>query len=94
MTPRSMLTVSALMGFAAVALGAFGAHGLKVVPEQNNQLANWNTAAHYHLVHAAVLLIVALIAAPLAGLIPLASLSGILIAVAIRMASPVPPIWV
>ena len=38
------------------------------------------------LVHAAILLIVALIAAPLAGLIPLATLSGILIAVAMRRA--------
>ena len=60
MTPRAALIASALMGFAAVALGAFGAHGLKGLLEQNNQLANWNTAAHYHLVHAAVLLALAL----------------------------------
>jgi uncharacterized membrane protein YgdD (TMEM256/DUF423 family) len=48
------------MGFLAVALGAFGAHKLRPVLEQSNQLAHWNTAAHYHLIHAAVLLAIAL----------------------------------
>ena len=50
--------IAAVLGFAAVALGAFGAHGLKPVLEANQQLANWQTAASYHLVHAAVLLFV------------------------------------
>ena len=50
--------IAAVFGFAAVALGAFGAHGLKPVLEANQQLANWQTAASYHLVHAAVLLFV------------------------------------
>ena len=46
-------------------------------------------------VHSVVLLLVALFAAPLAGLIPLACLSGILITVAIRMAEwdTFPEIW-
>ena len=45
----------ALLAALAVALGAFGAHGLKgrVDPDM---LAVWNTAAHYHLVHALALL--------------------------------------
>ncbi len=38
------------------------------------------------LIHSAILLLVALVAAPLAGYIPLAALSGILLAVALRMA--------
>jgi SulP family sulfate permease len=38
------------------------------------------------LIHSGVLLLVALVAAPLAGYIPLAALSGILLAVALRMA--------
>ena len=50
--------ISAVFGLAAVALGAFGAHGLKGILEANKQLANWQTAASYHLVHAVVLLLV------------------------------------
>lgn len=47
------------------------------------------------MVHAFVLLLVALLAAPLAGMIPLACLSGILITVALRMAEwdTFPEIW-
>jgi uncharacterized membrane protein YgdD (TMEM256/DUF423 family) len=30
------------------------------VLEANNQLANWNTAAHYHLVHSVAMLVVAI----------------------------------
>jgi len=48
------------MGFLAVALGAFGAHGLKATFLENGQGHTWDTAAHYHLVHAVVLLILAL----------------------------------
>ena len=54
------LRISAVFGFLAVALGAFGAHGLKTVLEANAQMANWNTAAHYHLVHAVALVALAL----------------------------------
>jgi uncharacterized membrane protein YgdD (TMEM256/DUF423 family) len=60
MQPRTALTVSAIMGFLAVALGAFGAHSLKPSLLANNQLENWNTAAHYHLVHAVAMLALAL----------------------------------
>ena len=47
-----------IAGALAVALGAFGAHGLedKVTPER---LATWETAARYHLVHAVALGLVA-----------------------------------
>ena len=51
--------ISAILGFLAVALGAFGAHGLKDVLTRNDTLAIWQTAALYHLVHAAVLLFIA-----------------------------------
>lgn len=54
------LRVAALFGFLAVALGAFGAHGLKPTLEAHGTLANWNTGATYHLVHAVVLLALAL----------------------------------
>jgi len=48
------------MGFLAVALGAFGAHGLKRLLDEHGQMETWRTAAHYHLAHAGVLLVLAL----------------------------------
>lgn len=59
MNPTTALRLAALAGFLAVALGAFGAHGLKGVLERNGTLAVWQTAALYHLVHAVVLLVLA-----------------------------------
>lgn len=49
--------VGALWGFLAVALGAFGAHGL---PRDTHAQALdwWKTAALYHLVHALALVLV------------------------------------
>ena len=45
---------AALSGAAAVLLGAFGAHALKHLDAK--ALANWGTAASYHLVHSVLLL--------------------------------------
>lgn len=59
MNSQTAFRVSAVLGFIAVALGAFGAHGLKAILEANGQAATWQTAAHYHLVHAGVMLVVA-----------------------------------
>ncbi|WP_124727961.1 DUF423 domain-containing protein [Staphylospora marina] len=44
----------------AIALGAFGAHGLagKITEKL---LANWNTGAHYHLIHALGLIAVGIL---------------------------------
>ena len=44
--------VAAVLGFFGVALGAFGAHGLKDTLTAHNTLAIWQTAVLYHLVHA------------------------------------------
>ncbi len=56
---RSFFTVAALLGFAAVALGAFGAHGLArklgSAPDAAQRLDWWKTAALYHLTHALAL---------------------------------------
>ena len=60
MNPTLALRLAAFTGFFAVALGAFGAHGLKETLELHGQTQTWQTAAHYHLVHAVVLLVVAL----------------------------------
>ncbi|KAI5918311.1 DUF423-domain-containing protein [Camillea tinctor] len=44
-------------GASAVALGAFGAHGLKKIITDPGRVANWATAAHYQLVHSVALLV-------------------------------------
>lgn len=56
------ILVASITGAAGVVLGAFGAHALaeRLTP---SQLASWQTAVQYHLLHAVVLLAVALFAA-------------------------------
>ena len=51
--------ISAIFGFLAVALGAFGAHALEKVLAASDPKGNWDTAAFYHVVHAVVLLVIA-----------------------------------
>jgi uncharacterized membrane protein YgdD (TMEM256/DUF423 family) len=53
------MRLAGVMGALAVALGAFGAHGLKTRIEDPHLLEVWDTAARYHLVHAVVLLVIA-----------------------------------
>jgi len=70
MRGRWWLVAGAFFGFAGVALGAFGAHGLKtslrqsqLAPEeQERRLENWETAARYQMVHALALVCVGIIA--------------------------------
>lgn len=53
--------VSAVVAGLGVALGAFGAHALKPVLEARPAaLDGWKTAVLYHLIHAVVLLVLAL----------------------------------
>jgi len=56
-------TACAVNGFLGVALGAFGAHGLKArladVGDAARRLEWWQTASHYHLFHALALGILA-----------------------------------
>ena len=54
-------SLSAGFGFVAVALGAFGAHGLRARLGPGG-IELWKTAALYHLVHAVALLALALAA--------------------------------
>jgi uncharacterized membrane protein YgdD (TMEM256/DUF423 family) len=50
-------TLSAgFFGFTGVALGAFGAHGLRDVLAQQGTQHAWETAVHYQLIHALALL--------------------------------------
>lgn len=59
MNATTALRVSAIFGFAAVALGALGAHGLKPLLIANGTVDSWQTAALYHLVHSVLLLVIA-----------------------------------
>jgi len=61
---RGLLGAAALLGAAGVALGAFGAHGLRARLDAR-ALELWETAVRYHLIHVAALLAIAL--SPLAA---------------------------
>jgi uncharacterized membrane protein YgdD (TMEM256/DUF423 family) len=70
------LLVGAISGLLAVALGAIGAHLLKSTLKTQgyeglallDKLAPWETAAHYQLVHAVVLIAIGLLAQRRCGL--------------------------
>jgi len=47
------------MGLLAVALGAFGAHGLKDLLAHNGTTAIWEKACFYHFIHAVMLFLLA-----------------------------------
>jgi len=57
---KTFVLLGSLSAFLGVALGAFGAHGLKtkVAPDM---LAVWETAVLYHLVHALGLLLIGIL---------------------------------
>jgi len=64
MTPeRFFLAASGVVGFLGVALGAFGAHGLRArlesLPDFARRMEWWETASRYQLIHALALGLVA-----------------------------------
>ena len=65
------LMMAAANGFLAVALGAFGAHGLRglleTAPDGAQRLQWWQTAAQYQLAHALALGLMATLAPRIAG---------------------------
>jgi uncharacterized membrane protein YgdD (TMEM256/DUF423 family) len=65
MDSRTAFRVAAVLGFLAVALGAFGAHGLKALLTNNGTTEIWEKAVLYHFVHAIMLCLIA-------GRVPLA----------------------
>jgi uncharacterized membrane protein YgdD (TMEM256/DUF423 family) len=67
-----MITMlAAVLGFTGVALGAFGAHGVKKLVEGladgAQRLAWWETGARYHLVHALAVGLCAVLAGQVKG---------------------------
>ena len=63
---RTFLLVGALAAFIGVALGAFGAHGLRS-RVSSEMLAVFETGVRYHMYHAFAILIVALALARIDG---------------------------
>ena len=59
MTNAIAIRVAAVFGFLAVALGAFGAHGLKTILVQNTMTEVWEKAVLYHFIHAVMLFVLA-----------------------------------
>ncbi len=59
MTNRNAIRIAAAIGLLGVALGAFGAHGLKEVLTSNGTVSIWEKAVFCHLVHAVMLIVLA-----------------------------------
>jgi uncharacterized membrane protein YgdD (TMEM256/DUF423 family) len=59
MNNSTPIRISAGLGFLAVTLGAFGAHGLKHALEQNQTAGIWEKAVFYHFIHAVMLFVLA-----------------------------------
>jgi uncharacterized membrane protein YgdD (TMEM256/DUF423 family) len=56
----ALFRIAAVLCFLAVALGAFGADGLRSTLEARGMLDVWNKAVFYHFIHAIALLVLAL----------------------------------
>lgn len=57
------IITSGIAGFTGVTLGAFGAHGLRNILSPH-LMSIYETGIYYHLVHAAAILAIALVAKP------------------------------
>ncbi len=60
MTNTIAVRLAALLGFLAVTLGAFGAHGLKDTLVLHDAVAIWEKAVFYHFIHAVMLFVLGL----------------------------------
>jgi uncharacterized membrane protein YgdD (TMEM256/DUF423 family) len=52
MKPSRALLMAGILGISGVALGAFGAHALRTQLTELGTRDRWETAVHYHLLHA------------------------------------------
>lgn len=73
---KTFITLGAINGFLAVALGAFGAHILEgTIPDR--YISTWETAVQYQMFHAVGLLVIGLLAGKF-GTLPAINWSGYL----------------
>lgn len=82
---KLFLILGSLNMALSIALGAFGAHGLAGKVSER-MLANWQTGAHYHIIHGVALLAVALLIDRL-GSSPLVTTAGWLLQIGIILFS-------
>lgn len=77
---RRFIVMGSVNAFLAIALGAFGAHGLKAILSAQ-ALQTWQTAFEYHVYHALGLILVALLleALPKARIAGWLMLTGIIL---------------
>lgn len=72
---RILFVLAGVYGFSAVALGAFGAHGMRKIFDTATDGVKraewWQTAAHYHLVHAMAIALAAYLASRVSGAVPI-----------------------
>ncbi|AOH57248.1 hypothetical protein ABE28_023120 [Peribacillus muralis] len=81
---KLFIILGAINGFIAVALGAFGAHGLEgKIPDK--YLETWQTAVQYQMFHAVGLLVIGLLAGKISS--PLINWSGWLMLIGIILFS-------
>ena len=77
------LIIGSILGALAVALGAFGAHGLEATLEANGRVDTFETAVQYHMFHTLAILMVGILMQQkthqLLKLVSFLSLMGILI---------------
>ena len=59
LTNTLAVRLAATLGLLAVALGAFGAHGLKEILARHKTAAIWERAVFYHFIHAVMLFVLA-----------------------------------
>ncbi len=76
---RSILIAAGLLGFTGVALGAFGAHGLRDLLEPAGRMDIWKTAVLYQLIHAVAMLALAGWSDPAARKIGWCWIAGVLL---------------
>jgi uncharacterized membrane protein YgdD (TMEM256/DUF423 family) len=62
MSPRLILQLAALLGALTVAIGAFGAHGLRPMLEASGRFETFETAVRYQFYHVLALLAVGVLA--------------------------------
>lgn len=55
---KKNIIIGAVLGFLAVALGAFGAHALKDLLVKNDYQAVWETGVQYQMFHAVAILVI------------------------------------
>lgn len=57
-----IIKLSAIFGFFAVSIGAFGAHGFQSILKTHDTLAIFNTGVQYHFYHTLALLLLGVLA--------------------------------